>query len=340
MSGEPFFSVLIATHNQAGYILATLDSVAAQTFRDYEIVIVDDGSTDDTAERVHEWIERHRETGPAQVRLETIANSGQSGAMEHGFGLCRGRYIALLDSDDLWLPGKLEQVHDAAVRTPDAGMIVHPLYVVDAEGRRTGDVRPMRAKLSEGDLREQIRRTARQIAPATSGVVIRADVFRQLVPMATKGFRSAADSYLTMGASLLAPVRAVHEPLGEYRMHPNSMYLRRTTSAEGLRYTVDLQRTIARHFGVEEAVERNAYFARHTFALAMFEGGIGSQVGSYLRLVRATLADPSYRPRDKVLFSGYWTVCLLSPRRAFGKLWRFFQLRHTGTHRVGATESP
>lgn len=332
--GTPLFSVLIASYNQAGYIEDTLDSVAAQSFGDYELVVVNDGSTDDTAARVEAWMERFRRTHPNRAVLETVENGGQSAALEHGFGLCAGRYVCLLDSDDLWLPEKLARVAEAVAANPEAGMIVHPLFVIDEAGRRSGAVRPLRAQLSEGDLREQVRRTTRQIAPATTGVTIRADVFRGLLPMPTRGFRSAADSYLTFGASLRAPVRALPEPLGEYRMHAGSMYLRRITTAEGLRQTVELQRSIARHFGIEDAVRNNAYFMRHAFALAKLEGDVPGQLRSLGHLLRSTLSDPSYSPVDKLLFSGFWTLSAPAPRPLFERLWRWFQLRHTGHDRL------
>lgn len=328
--GTPIFSVLIAAYNQGPYISDTLNSVARQRFDDYEVVIVDDGSTDDTSEKIAAWTEEFGRTHLNRVTVSRTDNQGQSAAFEHGFSLCRGRYIALLDSDDLWLPEKLERVVEAVRRDPGAGMIVHPLYVVDAEGRRTGDVRPMRAKLSEGDLREQVRATARQTAPATTGVVIRADVFAQLVPMPTKAFRSAADAYLTFGASLMAPVRALPDPLGEYRMQPGSYYLKRVTSAAGLRQTVEIQNTIARHFGVEEAARRNSYFARHRFALQKLDAGVGEQLRAYLQLLASTFRDPSFGARDKILFAGFWTAAMISPRPVFARLWTEFQLRHTG----------
>ncbi|HEX2095673.1 MAG TPA: glycosyltransferase [Longimicrobiaceae bacterium] len=333
MSG-PTFSVLIAAYNQAGYVAETLDSVAAQTCTDYELVAVNDGSTDGTETVVSDWIRRFGRAHPNRAVLSTTANGGQSAALEHGFALCSGRYVALLDSDDRWLPHKLAEVLRVVSEHPDAGMVVHPLFVIDQEGRRTGDVRPMRAKLSEGDLRGQITRTTRHVAPATSGVVIRADVFRRLLPMATRPFRDAADAYLTLGASLLAPVRAVQEPLAEYRMHPDGNYLKRFATAEGLRYTVELERTIVRHFGLEAAAERNTYFARNEFALQKLAGGPAARFRAYRRLVRATLGDPTFRPRDRVLLLGFWTTCLLAPARLFARLWGAFQRRHTGIDRI------
>jgi glycosyltransferase involved in cell wall biosynthesis len=281
-------------------------------------------------------MERLRAARPgARAALATMPNGGQSAAIEHGFALCTGRWIALLDSDDRWLPGKLARTAEAIAADPRAGMIVHPMYVIDHRNRRTGDVRPLRAALSEGDLREQIRRTTRHVAPATSAVAIRADVFGQLVPMPTKGFRTAADAYLTMGASLLAPVRAVHEPLAEYRMHPDGNHIRTMLSPDGVRRWVELQSLIAGHFGLSAAAEGNSFFLRHVFALEKFEGGLGSQVATFRRLARATWTDGAFGAREKLIFSAFWTACLLAPRPVFRRLWRTFQLKQTGFDKIG-----
>ncbi|HEX8452836.1 MAG TPA: glycosyltransferase [Longimicrobium sp.] len=336
----PTFSVLIAAYNQAEYIEDTLDTVAAQTCADYEIVVVNDGSTDDTEARVTRWMESFQREHANRVVFSTTENGGQSAAFEHGFSLCTGRYICLLDSDDRWLPEKLARVMDVVRADGAAGMIMHPLYVIDVEGRRTGDVRPKRAKISEGDVREEVRRTSRHVAPATTGIVIRADVFQRLVPTPARGFRTHADLYLTLGACLEAPVRAMDEPLGEYRMHPNGQHVRAMLSPEGLGRYVELQTTLIRHFGLESAAKRNSYFVRHEFALSKLRGAPGEQISTYRQLMGATWRDSSFGVRDKVLFSGYWTVCLAAPRPLFSRLWRAFQLRQTGFDRIGLEATP
>lgn len=334
MADRPFFSVLMAACDQAAYVEEALDSVAAQSCGDWELVVVDDGSTDGTEDRIEAWAGASRRARPNRVVVERIANSGQSAALEHGFGHCEGAYVALLDSDDRWLPEKLAAVRRAAEADPEAGMLGHPLLVIDPAGRRTGDVRPARARLSDGDVRAQVRRTGRQVATATSGVVLRADVFRSLLPMPTRGLPSGADSYLTFGASLAAPVRVVPEPLGEYRIHPESNYLRRMLSADGLERSVLLQRTVARHFGLEEAVQRNAYFARNDFAAAKLRGGAMRQLSAFRRLAAATLRDPAFRVAERLLLVGWWTACLAAPAPLFLRLWRAFQLRQTGYGRI------
>ncbi len=337
-SQPPRFSVLVATYNQAEYVLETLDTVVAQTWTDYELVVVNDGSTDDTEARVAAWMRTFRRGRPNRATLCTTENLGQSAAFERGFSLCRGEYIGLLDSDDRWLPDKLAKVADLVASDPTAGMVLHPLLVIDAVGRRTGDVRPKRAQLSEGDLREEVRRTSRHVSPATTGVVIRADVFDQLVPMPSKGFRTAADLYLTLGACLLAPVRAIHEPLGEYRMHPSGQHVRTMLSVEGLERWVELQTLLVAHFGLEQVAMRNSYFVRHVFALAKLRSSAGAQVAGYRRLIGATWGDPTFGPREKAIFTAFWTACLLAPRPVFSRLWRAFQMKQTGLDKVGLGE--
>lgn len=96
----PKVSVIIPTYNRAGYIVETLRSVFAQTFTDYEVIVVDDGSTDDTADVLKPFLDRI-----TYIRKE---NGGQGSARNAGIRLAKGEYIAFLDSDDLWLPEKLD----------------------------------------------------------------------------------------------------------------------------------------------------------------------------------------------------------------------------------------
>jgi len=96
----PLVSVVIPTFNRAHLISDTLESVLNQTFRDFEIIVVDDGSTDNTPELIKGY-------GP-QVRYIYQENSGQGAARNVGIHAACGDFIAFLDSDDLWLPSKLE----------------------------------------------------------------------------------------------------------------------------------------------------------------------------------------------------------------------------------------
>lgn len=96
----PAFSVVIPAYNVACYIGETIQSVLQQSVQDWELIVVDDGSTDDTAERV-------KAVGDARIRLIRQENSGVSVARNTGIAAARGRYVALLDADDLWAPSHL-----------------------------------------------------------------------------------------------------------------------------------------------------------------------------------------------------------------------------------------
>lgn len=107
MTAHTKCSVIIPTYNR-GYILQqSVNSVLAQTFTDYELIIVDDGSTDDTARVVWRILESGR-AGADRIRYFSQEQQGKSAALNHGVSVAGGEWIAFLDSDDLWLPSKLE----------------------------------------------------------------------------------------------------------------------------------------------------------------------------------------------------------------------------------------
>ncbi|MCK5736725.1 MAG: glycosyltransferase family 2 protein [Spirochaetaceae bacterium] len=99
-------SVIIPTFNREGLILRALDSVLTQSFRDFEILVIDDGGSDGTAELVKKRAEEH---SSVPVYYKHIPNKGVAAARNYGIRKSSGRWIALLDSDDEWVPEKLEK---------------------------------------------------------------------------------------------------------------------------------------------------------------------------------------------------------------------------------------
>ena len=97
----PKVSVIIPTYNRAKYIAETIDSVLKQTFSDFEIIVVNDGSTDNTEETIKEQFED-------KVIYLYKPNGGPASARNMGISVAKGEYIAFLESDDLWFPEKLE----------------------------------------------------------------------------------------------------------------------------------------------------------------------------------------------------------------------------------------
>jgi glycosyltransferase involved in cell wall biosynthesis len=99
----PVVSVVIPTFNRPILLLETLETVFAQTFSDYEVIVINDGSTDDTLDRLAPILETQGE----KLRVITQPNAGIGAARNRGLDESKGKYIALLDHDDLWMPEKL-----------------------------------------------------------------------------------------------------------------------------------------------------------------------------------------------------------------------------------------
>ncbi len=118
MSSAPRVTIVIATYNAAKTLEETLASVAAQTCRDFELVVVDDGSTDDTPA----LLASHQATWP-WMRWTRQANAGAAAARMQAVALARGSHIAFLDSDDLWLPDKLALQMELFDRNPATALV-------------------------------------------------------------------------------------------------------------------------------------------------------------------------------------------------------------------------
>lgn len=113
---SPRVSLVIPTYNRGPYIRETLESVLNQTFADYEVIVVDDGSTDGTEEVLSPYRERIR-----YIRQE---NRGAAAARNEGIRRARGSYIAFMDSDDLAAPRHLELFYDFLMRHADHAMVI------------------------------------------------------------------------------------------------------------------------------------------------------------------------------------------------------------------------
>ena len=121
-------SVVITCYNYGKYIEKCLDSVLPQTFKDYEVIVVNDGSTDDSEDKILKY------TGIGNVRYILQKNSGQARAKNVGIRNSRCDYIAFLDADDLWEPCKLER-QIPYFDDPDVGVVYSRARFVDEEGK-------------------------------------------------------------------------------------------------------------------------------------------------------------------------------------------------------------
>jgi glycosyltransferase involved in cell wall biosynthesis len=127
----PVVSIVVPAYNTAPYIADTLSSVLAQTYNDYEIIVVNDGSPDTPAleSAIHPFRDR--------IHYIVQENRGLSGARNSGIAAARGEYVALLDSDDLWEPDYLERQLDVIRKDPGLA-IVYPNAITFGDRMRSG----------------------------------------------------------------------------------------------------------------------------------------------------------------------------------------------------------
>jgi glycosyltransferase involved in cell wall biosynthesis len=114
---QPFFSIIIPLYNKENAIENTLKSVFNQSFTDYEVIVINDGSTDRSEEKVTAFSDE-------RLRLISTDNKGVSPARNLGIELANGKIIAFLDADDYWFPSHLENLYQLHNRFPEAGLLV------------------------------------------------------------------------------------------------------------------------------------------------------------------------------------------------------------------------
>jgi glycosyltransferase involved in cell wall biosynthesis len=139
---KPFFSVVIPLYNKERYIRNTIESVLSQTFQDFEVVVVNDGSKDNSAKILEELSDD-------RIRVIHQDNTGVSAARNRGIKESKAEYIALLDADDTWFVSFLERIHKLIGMFPEAGLYATAYKIKDAEGAEKGiSVRGMHARNS------------------------------------------------------------------------------------------------------------------------------------------------------------------------------------------------
>ncbi|HVO26477.1 MAG TPA: glycosyltransferase [Candidatus Margulisiibacteriota bacterium] len=227
----PRVSVVIPAFNRAALIRETLDSVLAQTYRDFEVIVVDDGSTDDTPPILAEY-ERD-----ARLRVIRQANQGEGAARNAGIDAARGEYVALVDSDDVWRADKLERQVALLVDTPGLAWVYADAYAFDHDTRTVLYAMGQRVRQYEGHIARQLLMV--DFVPSPTPVVRRAvfdevGYFDARLPAGglTEGTHSGEhgwarpwctdwDMWLRIAARYA--VRRDPQPLAGYRIHATMM---------------------------------------------------------------------------------------------------------------------
>lgn len=126
---NPKISVVVTCYNYGHYLSGCVDSILGQTFESFEVIVVDDGSTDDTPERIKPFLERD-----GRIRYIRKSNGGQASAKNTGVWHSRGEFLAFLDADDLWQPEKLQKQIEL-FKDKSIGVVFSRMEFIDEQGR-------------------------------------------------------------------------------------------------------------------------------------------------------------------------------------------------------------
>lgn len=209
------FSVLINNYNYGRYLAKAIDSALGQTLPPAEVIVVDDGSTDDSRSVIERYGDR--------VTPVFKENGGQASCFNAGYAASSGDVICLLDADDYFLPEKLARLGDIYARGADIGWCFHSLARVDGAGRSVGE------EVLKTSGRVDARRAVRfgfmnNPTPATTALTFRRAVLDRLLPMPSAPGVSVGDHYLKLGAVALSPGYMTHEQLAVQLVHDANRY--------------------------------------------------------------------------------------------------------------------
>lgn len=219
----PKVSVIIPTHNRAAFLQAAIQSVLNQTFQDFEIIVVDDASKDETGEVVRSFTDQRIR----YIRHET--NKGQGATRNAGLRHASGEYVALLDDDDEWMPQKLEkQVRLLDSTSAKVGMVYTGVSRVEVSSRRLiSQLIPEK----RGSLFEEM--CEKNWIGGCSTVLLRRACFEK-IGWFDEGLAAQADYDMWLRISKEFDIEYIREPLVLYTVHGNRISTNHESVIQGM----------------------------------------------------------------------------------------------------------
>ena len=202
----PLVSVVIPTYNYGHFVAEAIQSVLEQTFRDFEIIVVDDGSTDNTREVIEQFGD--------SVRYIYQDNQRTAAARNTGIKAARGQYIAFLDADDLWLPQKLQLQIVLFEERPHVGLVYSTIYLFESKSGAIVGEYPV-SGCHEGKVLKDL--YMHPFIPSPTPLIPK-DVFN-VVGYFDKRFDPKEDSEMWLRIAARYEFAFVPKPLAKYRLH-------------------------------------------------------------------------------------------------------------------------
>jgi glycosyltransferase involved in cell wall biosynthesis len=245
------FSAIIPTFNRSVLLAETLATVFAQRFVDFEVIIADDGSTDDTAAMLAQYGDR--------LRVVRQSNRGPGAARNLAAASARGRYLAFLDSDDLWLPWTLDVYAAVVVGQAPAFIAGKPrVFTLASELKQATETPIEMASFADYYASGQEWRWY-----SASSFVVRADAFRDAGGFASEWI-NGEDADLAMRLGAAGPFTQIMAPVTfGYRDHGGSLVSETARTLDGARYALRMEQQNRYPGGASRARERRTILSRH-----------------------------------------------------------------------------
>ena len=210
---NPLISIVIPTYNRAHLILEALETSVLQTYRPIEIIVVDDGSTDQTIGLVEDWsiVSSHKDVKLKIIKQE---NKGGNVARNNGVKNAKGEFIAFLDSDDLWNKTKLKKQYELISQSDRIGGVYCGLREVEYESGTV--ISDSKRDYTEGLILSQL--LVKDITAPTSAYLVRKKVFDE-VGCFDESLQARQDWDMWIRVSENYEIRAVHQNLIDLRHH-------------------------------------------------------------------------------------------------------------------------
>jgi len=218
MSPHPTVDIIVNNYNYGRYLGAAIDSALAQTYEPVRVIVVDDGSTDDSRAVIESYGDR--------ISALLKANGGQASTMNAGFARSSGQVVMFLDSDDVLRPNAAALAAEAIGADPRVAKVQFRMEVIDGEGRPTGELKPPDGvRMPSGDVR-RLELTAPFDLPwlPTTANAFPDWVLRRILPMPEDEFVISADAYLKHLTPLLGTVVSLDDVAAAYRVHGLNSY--------------------------------------------------------------------------------------------------------------------
>lgn len=337
--------IVITNHDYGAYVTQAVDSACAQSHPHVRVIVVDDGSTDDSVDRLRAYGER--------IELVLKERGGQASAMNAATARCGGDVVMFLDADDVLDPEAAARA--VAVFAADARVVrvQSRMMVIDGAGRRTGEVKPpSHLPLPEGDLhRAELDFPFDLVWLPTSANAFRASALQRILPIPEDDYRLCADWYLNHLTALLGRVASLDEIGSSYRVHGRNGYEPQdsTLDLEHLRANIAYARATSGAI-TRLAVELGYDAPRRILSIADLSARLVSlrlepsrhplghdrSARLVVDAVRAVRRRHDASPAMKLLYVGWFVLAAVAPRPAVRRLAELlaFPERRPGLNRM------